>query len=672
MKVRLYKCGALIGFVLLLMGGCDQKKETAVNTEISNQEVIAPVEGEGAEAADESSSESESEEETAVQVLKTLEFSENDYFYADDIEIKINSTKAGSIYYTTDGTEPDQTKTKYDTGILLTSNAQLKVTSVKAKAFFDDGTESETIVHTYFLGKDIKERFDTLIFSVTTDPYNLYDYEYGIFVEGKLRDDYIKENPDDTIEPNDPANFNRKGRESEREVNLEILTPEGEEITDQAAGIRTYGGWSRAREQKSIKIFARKDYDEENNKLKYEFFPDRSAVGGDGNELDSFKQLVLRNCGNDNGFAFIRDELFQSLAGLAGYQDYEAVRPVTLFINGEYQGFYWLHEVYCDEYFEDHYGDYEGSFEIIEGGETFKNDDADFENSRFIRDYEAMYTYAWKDLNNSIDYERLCELMDVENYLSYYALQIYIGNEDWPHNNYKTYRYYAAEGEEYGQAPFDGKWRYLLHDLDFSFGIYGSGPQANNITNFVGQNGEMKDAAPLFSQLMKREDCKEYFITQTLDILNGAFAPRNLDRVLTEMNASRVHELSNMYDTELIEDWVYPDQLEGRLSDVRNYGKSRAEYILSYYQEFFMMDDIYNLKVTPADECEVMINSYRTNEYFDGSYYSNYNTTITPILPSGKTFEHWLVNGKERKKEELVITSSDILNGEVRVTMAIK
>ena len=43
-------------------------------------------------------------------------------------------------------------------------------------------------------------------------------------------------------------------------------------------------------------------------------------------------------------------------------------------------------------------------------------------------------------------YKKLCEVIDVENYISYYALQIFIGNEDWPHNNYKVYRYYAAEG----------------------------------------------------------------------------------------------------------------------------------------------------------------------------------------------------------------------------------
>ena len=60
------------------------------------------------------------------------------------------------------------------------------------------------------------------------------------------------------------------------------------------------------------------------------------------------------------------------------------------------------------------------------------------------------------DLTNDVIYEKLCELIDVENYLEYYALQIYILNEDWPHNNYKVYRYYAAQGKNTENLPLTG------------------------------------------------------------------------------------------------------------------------------------------------------------------------------------------------------------------------
>ena len=601
-----------------------------------------------------------------------ITFSHTGFFYNKDINLEIISSRPGKIYYTMDGKEPDKEKSLYKDGINLNAGNEVKATSIKAKAYYDDGVESDTIIHTYFIGKNVEDRFDTLIFSITTDPYNLYDYEYGIFEEGKLRDDHKRDNPRDRIEPNDPANFNMRGRESERSVYLEIIGPNGIQIAGQQAGIRTYGGWSRANLQKSIKIYARKEYDETNNKLRYEFFPSKTAASGDGTILDSFKRLVLRNCGNDNGFGFIRDELFQTLAGQAGYADYEAVRPATMFINGDYRGHFWLHEVYSDEYFEENYGKYEGDFQILEGGETFKESDDEDDNSKIISDYDDMYSYAYKDLTDDKIFDELSMLMDVENYLSYYAIQILIDNQDWPHNNYKTYRYYPVEGEEYREAPFDGKWRYLLHDLDFSFAIYGGGPQGDNIRLYMGSGGQTTSAAPLFGKLMQREDCKEIFIKKMLDLINGAFSADNINEVLTRMNDERINEQMHMYDKNLITDWVKPDQLEGRMEEIKLYGKGRAEYILYRYRDFFKLDDFYSLSVMSDLSCELKINSYVTKDKFEGSYYSNYSTSVNATAPAGCEFDYWLVNGKEVYGEELEITASMIVDNNVEVKAVFK
>jgi hypothetical protein len=662
MKAKLYLSTILVLLMMLSFTGCSNN---------SKEEFIVDVEKGAREEKDITAS---GEDVGYAEDLgeNAIAFTRTGYFYSEDIQIDILSNKPGKIYYTMDGTDPDEKGTLYEKAIKLKAIDNLSATCMKAKGYFDDGTESDTIVHTYFVSENIKKRFNTLVFSVTTDPYNLYDDVYGIFVEGKLRRDYIKDNPMDKIEPNDPANYNMRGRESEREVYLEIFEPDGTKITNQKAGIRTYGGWSRANLQKSIKIYARKEYDEENNKIRYEFFPNKTAVNRDGSSLDTFKQLVLRNSGNDNGFAFIRDELFQTLAGQAGYLDYEAVRPATLFVNGEYRGYYWLHEVYCDEYFEDHYGKSEGSFEVLEGGETFKSLDEDGENQKIIEDYEEMYSYATMDLTDNVNYEKLSELMDVENYLSYYALQIYIGNEDWPHNNYKTYRYYSAEGEEYGVAPFDGKWRYLFHDLDFSFGIYDTGALVDNINKYVGSNGEVQEASPLFGQLMKRADCKEIFIKKTLDLINGSFAPDNLNRVLNDMNASRLNEQMNMYDKNLVADWVRYDQLGGRLQAIKTYGRERARHIITKYQEYFNLGELYKLKVLLPVSGKIKVNSFVTDVNFEGSFYTDYNTVITAEIPDGGKLDYWLVNGEKVEGEELIITPAKIVKDVVEVSCVLK
>lgn len=664
MKLKIYRYAFVLTIALLCLNGCKKKDD------IQNPGQMPGDAGGG--DTQPGNGNAQEDVEYVLPGENEIAFSHMGYFYSEDIKLEILSGSECTVYYTKDGTDPDKDQKKYKDPIKLSAGSEVEAVCIKAKGFFEDGTETVTIIHTYFIGKNVDSRFDAMVFSITTDPYNLYDYEYGIFVEGKLRADHIRNNPQDKIEPPDPANFNMRGRESEREVFIEILEPDGTGVAAQEAGIRIYGGWSRASLQKSIKMYARKEYDEENNKFRYEFFPTKTAADGNGSKPDSFDRLVLRNCGNDNGFGFIRDELFQTLAAQAGYLDYEAVRPAVMFVNGDYRGMFWLHDNYNDEYFEENYGKYEGNFQIVEGGDTYRIIDEDGGNEQAVWDYEDMYAYSRLDLTDDATYGKLCELLDVENYLRYFALQIYIGNEDWPHNNNKAYRYYPTEGETYREAPFDGKWRFLLHDLDFSFGIYGNGALTDNIQKYVGSSGEAKEPCPLLGQLMKRPDCKEIFIKMTLDLINGAFSSDNLNAVLADMHASRLNELSRMYDKNLIADWVQFDQLEGRMDEIMTYGMRRVEHTLEDYQTYFKPGNIYQVMVQPSEGCKVKINTFVTEGYFTGNYYTDYNTAVSAVLPSGKELDYWLVNGEQVESDELVITPAVLADNKADIICVVK
>ncbi len=53
---------------------------------------------------------------------------------------------------------------------------------------------------------------------LSTDSENLYDYEKGIAVAGKIRDDWMANEYDgkSEITPNDPANWNQEGMAGEK------------------------------------------------------------------------------------------------------------------------------------------------------------------------------------------------------------------------------------------------------------------------------------------------------------------------------------------------------------------------------------------------------------------------------------------------------------------------
>ena len=88
-------------------------------------------------------------------------------------------------------------------------------------------------------------------------------YENGIFVEGKLRDEFLATNPDITeAEAKDPAGYNLRGMESERPVTVQIFDSEGTDLLTQHCGLRISGNYTRGKSQKSLQLFARSSYDE--------------------------------------------------------------------------------------------------------------------------------------------------------------------------------------------------------------------------------------------------------------------------------------------------------------------------------------------------------------------------------------------------------------------------
>ncbi len=607
----------------------------------------------------------------AAHAQQKVAFSVEDNFVSETTYLELSAEGAEAIYYTTDGKIPDETAQIYHSPITLRAGKNITTYSISARALYADGTWSDTAVRTYFAGQEVAERYDTLIFSITTDPYNLYDYEYGILVTGKIMDDYLKENPDAEIDGNTPANYKMRGKESERPVYVEVLNSDGTLVLEQDAGVRVYGGWSRSNDMKSLKLFARKEYDEENNKFRYPFF--NTALDEGGNLVDSFKRLVLRAYGNDINFAFIREELFQTLAKQAGYVA-KSVRPVAVYVNGDYFGAYYLTEPYHESYFEEHYGKFDGVMEILEGGELFKEGESDGSNQYAVDDYVNMYNkYAYADLTDDATYAELCELMDVQNYIEYYAYEFYVGNEDWPENNYKAYRYYAAEGEEYSdEEPFDGKWRFLLHDMDFSTGIYGTGVTECYLPEFVGKLGEIGEECPLFCQLIRRKDCQDIFIKKTLELMNGVFREDYFAEQLDIMHQERLNEQSHSMESGKIATWSDIGQTEKYMGSLKTYMVKRSNFVYMNMYAFFDLDcKKYSMDLRIPENCNVKINDgFTTDRGFEVLLYSCYDNTFVADSTDGKQFAYWLVDGVKHTEKELTVTE-DMLNGTTIIVEAV-
>lgn len=514
--------------------------------------------------------------------------SQEDSFCAGDLVLKLSDAGGYPIYYTLDGSIPGFESGFYEDPLVFTATDEVRSCVLRARSYDEStGEWGDLFTRTYFYAdsmETLKERFSTYIVCLTSDPYNLYDYEYGIMVEGKIRDEYVNSPEYISGKLTQPANFTQQGRDWERDAFVEILSPDGERLISQDAGMRIFGHASRQYYYKSFKLYARKAYG--NDTFAYPFFADNTH-GADQKVQDAYKRLVVRAHGFDKSVTLFREELFQTLCSQIEGIDSKSVAPVSVWLNGGYYNFEWLQEVYDDTYMEENYG-------LMQKGDYYQKvalrankfpDDPDekAEDIRGKEDYQKVAEYAEKNLTDDETFAELEQLVDIDNMIQYFAIETYIANWDWPLNNIKLYRYYS-QNNVYGTGRQDGRWRYLYYDMEAGFNIYNEEPEDwLDIETVMEQN-------PLFGAVMKRPDMQEKFAKYIELCIKEYFTE---DRV-----RAAVEKLCGERDSELAESFAYKhsidesytmnmDDVEQNKEVIYDFVEKRPEMMRQQIQELF-------------------------------------------------------------------------------------
>ena len=198
-------------------------------------------------------------------------FSQPSGFYDDSFYLEINAPKGGKVYYTLDGTDPDESSILYTAPIFIEDaterdniysarddlgygylnnwqdyNVTQKDSNVVpdflvdkcsvVKAIYIDwtGKKSDMIYGSYFVGFDDKYGYQNVNFiSVITEPDNFFDPDYGIYVI-------------DTDLAETDQNYTNRGSEWERKAYIQYFNVEQREVLSQMAGIRIHGRFSRS------------------------------------------------------------------------------------------------------------------------------------------------------------------------------------------------------------------------------------------------------------------------------------------------------------------------------------------------------------------------------------------------------------------------------------------
>lgn len=497
-------------------------------------------------------------------------------------------------YTTTTCTNPDVTDeiaesavrlAYHDTGDGVTQSAIIRA------ALYDRGEQvGNSYTFTYISAPE--GRFTTPVFSLVSDPVGLYSYETGILVAGKARDEALENgNPDGWVLSNNNANYYNTGREWEREVSIAFSeTGTGGYVFSSNGGVRVNGGWTRANTQKSLKLFSRKDYTPEYGTFAIDLFPGyRDPITG--RTLSFANTILLRGGSNNEGNNVIATP-FQLAMCEGTDQILPAMRPVTEFINGQYKGMVFLLEDYDADFFEAHFGVpeeelaiFSGSFENYGGSMWTLDCGPESEFDLFMEVLDQLSSLNMKDEEN---YAYACEVLDMHNFIEYMCIEMYCGNSDWPDNNLRVFRKYTSGFSPDAAGVQDGRYRFLLKDLDLSFGSghsVGSDP-------FDGALGSSNlKIREVFTNLMENEAFADQVYMYLCTLSSTVFAPERAQSVLDEFILALTPEMK--YTTENL--WVgggsvarwqsYTDSLlsfaKSRVKTVRNAVEKRSAETLS-------------------------------------------------------------------------------------------
>lgn len=463
-----------------------------------------------------------------------VSFSVNGGLYNEGLSVELYAQDGATIRYSTDGSVPTSSSPIY-TGPISVS----QTTVLRARAWRDGEYPSTTQTQTYFVG--VSHTMNVM--SVVLDPADLWSDERGLYVMGPHA---TASSPYGSI--NSGANF---WMTWEKSANVEYYGTDGSTILSQGCGLRLHGQFSRSEPQKAFKIIARAEYDE------HDLFYANLFSKRDYTQYQSF---VLRSSGSDGDKTRMRDSVLTDLAENTDVM-YQATELVIVYLNGEYWGHYNLRER-INQY----------SIAQWEGWNDPQNIDLVKANSNVLHGSDESYQkmLSWVKKNGVKDDEALeavGRVIDLENYIDYMCLEMWTGNTDTL--NVKRYRN-AVSG--------DGKWRWILFDLDWAF--YTDTNSVNRWLSPGGMGNGNRTDNTLFVELMKNTTFRDMFWTRLGEMMATDLTTQN---VLDKMN-TRIQELMpemEMHCTgwnNIIQGWLSSDLnvLPDRV--LRNYNFSMSTW----------------------------------------------------------------------------------------------
>ena len=516
----------------------------------------------------------------------------------------VDIPSGATLRYTTDGTTPTLTNGHTSTdGKFTVSN-----TATYRFGLFQEGKLPSQIVTRSYIYQD--KDYTLPIISVVTDPINLYDDSLGVYVKGV--------NGRTGNGQSTPCNWNM---DWDRPVNFEYITPEGGMVVNQEVDFAMCGGWSRSWTPHSFKLKAGKIY-EGNNSIDYPFFADKPYL--------KHKTLQIRNGGNDTGCR-IKDAALQEIVHRSGLDvDGQHTQPVVHFINGEYKGMLNMREPNNKHYAYANWG-----IDTDEMDQFEMSPDSGYVQMEGDREAFLEWYALSADAANDATYEQIRNLVDIDEYINYMAVEFYLGGTDWPQNNIKGFR----------PRTENGRFRFVMFDLDGTFAttspFYTFEGKQNYTFDYIydlgGRLTEEIEIVTIFLNMLENDSFRKQFIDTYCLVAGSVFEPERCNAIIDEMAARTVSTLA--YEGQ--SPYGTANQLKNQLANRQG---TMIQALIDYWRMGLSADTRQEVKIeSNVEGASLRINDMEMpTEKFSGTLFAPITLKAEP--KAGYKFAGWSSN----------------------------
>ena len=510
----------------------------------------------------------------AFAKAQKVTFSTPGGFYDKPFELTLSCTQQDEvIHYTTNGNTPTANDPIYHEPLLLDESlysrsdiytihncpdelwfqpeSVKKCIVIKAAVFDEAGNRIGKVATNTYLIKSLGcDSHGLPVVSICADSLDLFDYERGIFVPGASLD---PSNPDET------GNYYLTGKEWERPISFEFYELDNTGVNQQA-GIRTHGGNGRKIQQKCMKIYAREEYGKK--RFKHKFFETISD--------SSFKHLIFKPFTATWFIAGVNDHVTNKIAAQLDLETL-ASRPVSLYLNGEYWGIYYIHEKPDEHYLEDRC---HANIDEINLIENWYGDCEAGSNDNFLELYDFITD---NDLSDPDKYAHVERHVDISNFIDYQIFEIFTANLDWPANNMRCWQ----EG--------DGPWRWIFFDGDICLIQKDFDGFASATYDGLSTWPSSSMSTLFFRKMLENESFKVRFINRFNQLLHSAFSHEKTKVFLNQILKTLEDEIPNQ-----IARFNTPDDLlnwKNHMRGIDEFLSQRHDYVFEQMQTYYLSED---------------------------------------------------------------------------------